>query len=234
MKSITNPKLVAIVGGSGAGKSWLTDRLQKVFGEKAGRLSLDEFYLDRAHLPARQRAKINYDHPRAIDWPRVEEFLHACRDGRACQRPHYDFKTHTRSVLSERWTPKPLVLIEGLWLLLRPAIRRLFDFAIYIDCPASLRLRRRLARDLVERGRTRASVRRQFETTVAPMHDLFVAPQAPWADVVLGQPLRDSEIHHLCDQLWALLTTSSLYPVWMREIFRAETRALFKPAPIHE
>jgi len=37
MRNSTTPRLVAIVGGSGAGKSWLTDRLQKVFGDKAAR-----------------------------------------------------------------------------------------------------------------------------------------------------------------------------------------------------
>ena len=66
------------------------------------------------------------------------------------------------------------------------------------------------------------------------MHDKFVAPQARWANVVLKQPLRDSEVHHLCDQLWGLLTASSLYPAWLQQLFRSETRALFKPAYIHE
>jgi len=234
MRSATTPRLVAIVGGSGAGKSWLTDRLQQVFGEKAARVSLDDFYLDRSRISPRRRARINYDHPRAIDWPCVEAFLQNCRAGRACRLPRYDFRTHTRRTVCETWHPKPLVLVEGLWLLGRPAVRCLFDFTIFIDCPPSLRLERRLARDLAERGRSRASITRQFRDTVAPMHDLFVSPQARWADVVLGQPLRDSEISHLCDQLWALLTTGSLYPAWMREIFRAETQALFKPAYTHD
>jgi uridine kinase len=234
MRSSTTPRLVAIVGGSGAGKSWLTDRLQKVFGEKAARLSLDDFYLDRSRVPARRRARINFDHPRAIDWRLVEQFLNNCRAGRVCRLPRYDLKTHTRRAVCESWHPKPLVLIEGLWLLLRPAIRRFFDFAIFIDCPAELRLQRRLARDRAERGRSRPSIQRQFRETVAPMHDLFVSPQAQWADVVLGQPMRDSEIHQLSDQLWSLLTTGSLYPAWMRETFRAETRALLKPVYLHE
>jgi uridine kinase len=110
----------------------------------------------------------------------------------------------------------------------------LFDFAIFLDCPAWLRLERRLARDQVERGRSGASIRRQFREMVAPMHDTFVAPQARWADVVLTQPMKDVEIHHLCDKIWRLLTSSSLFPVWLQEMFRAETRALFKPAYIHE
>lgn len=234
MSSPMTPRLVAIVGGSGAGKGWLTDRLQRVFGEKAARVSLDDFYLDRSHLAERHRARLNYDHPRAIDWALVGEFLRDCRANRVCRLPRYDFETHTRSVRSHAWHPKPLVLVEGLWLLLRPAIRRCFDFTIFVDSPAWLRLRRRLARDMAERGRSRASIQRQFRETVAPMHELFVSPQARWANVVLRQPLRDQDVHHLCDQLWALLTANSLYPAWMQEIFRSQTRALFKPTYLHE
>src|SRR5436309_2134486 len=105
----SKPRLVAIVGGSGAGKSWLTDRLQKVFGEKAARLCMDDFYQDRSYLAETQRARINYDHPRALDWPCLGEFLQDCRAGRACRRPRYDFQTHTRLNDFEKWHPKPLV-----------------------------------------------------------------------------------------------------------------------------
>src|SRR6266705_1630776 len=112
MNRTTAPKLVAIVGGSGAGKTWLTDRLRQIFGEKAERVSLDDFYLDRAALSAKRRALVNYDHPRAIDWALVEEFLRDCRAGRLCRLPRYDFKTHTRVTRWEWWRPKPLVLVE--------------------------------------------------------------------------------------------------------------------------
>ena len=215
-------RLVAIVGGSGAGKTWLTDRLERIFGEKAARLSLDDFYLDRSHLSAGRRALINYDHPRAMDWPAVEEVLQACRAGQSCRLPRYDFETHTRALRREIWRPQPLVLMEGLWLLLRPAIRSLFDLAIFVDCPAALRLQRRLNRDMAERGRCRASIQRQFRELVGPMHEMFVAPQARRADVILQQPLSDSEVHQLCDQLRALPATGSLYPGWTRDRFRAD------------
>ena len=76
------PKLVAIVGGSGAGKTWLADRLQQSFGKRAARLSLDDFYHDFSNLPHSRRTRVNFDHPRAIDWPRVETAL---RDSRSAE-----------------------------------------------------------------------------------------------------------------------------------------------------
>src|SRR5438876_8668707 len=62
------PIFVAIVGGSGSGKSWLAKRLQTRLGTMATRITLDDFYKDRSHLPPQRRAKVNFDHPAAINW----------------------------------------------------------------------------------------------------------------------------------------------------------------------
>src|SRR5882757_905449 len=96
MKTEYSPKLIAIVGGSGAGKTWLTGRLQRVFGSQAVRLSQDDFYRDLRHLAPTARAKINFDHPRTLDWPELETVLRDCRDGRVTKVPKYDFTTHAR------------------------------------------------------------------------------------------------------------------------------------------
>jgi uridine kinase len=193
------PKLIALVGGSGAGKSWLARQLQETLKLPSTSLSLDDFYRDQSHLAPSRRDRVNYDHPKAIDWPLAEAVLRRCRAGRAVRTPQYSFSTHTRLSKSKVLTPKPVILVDGLWLLWRPRLRRLFDLRIFLHCPACLRLERRLRRDLAGRGRDGRSVRRQFQETVAPMHRRFVAPQARWADLVLRQPLGRREVEHLAD-----------------------------------
>jgi uridine kinase len=195
------PVLIALVGGSGAGKSWLARQLQTTLKVPSARVSLDDFYRDQSHLPRPLRARVNFDHPRAIDWRLAEAMLRACRDGRAVQMPRYSFRTHTRLRKSQVLTPKPVILVDGLWLLWRERLRRLFDLRIFVHCPARLRLRRRLERDLAGRGRDESSVRRQFQETVAPMHKRFVAPQAAWADVVLRQPVGPKEVKRIAGQI---------------------------------
>src|SRR5258706_12698099 len=89
------PKIIAIVGGSGAGKTWLARRLQHAFGPQA-RLSQDAFYYDLGHLPPPARAQINFDHPRTIDWLAFATVLRGCRDGRLRPVPPYTLTPPTR------------------------------------------------------------------------------------------------------------------------------------------
>lgn len=201
----SSPLLVAIVGGSGSGKTWLAEKLRAALGSRAARLSLDDFYRDRSHLPLRRRGKINFDHPRAIDWTAVEKALNDLRAGRAARLPRYDFKTHSRLNPPDAFRPKRIVLMEGLWLLRRPSLRRMFAMKIFIDCPTRVRLRRRLARDLLSRGRTDRSVRKQFWATVQPMHARFVEPQRRWADSALRHNFGEREARRLAEQLSGLL-----------------------------
>src|SRR4051812_1957936 len=191
MMSPTTPvQLIAIVGGSGAGKGWMVERLRRVLGEHATHLQLDDFYRDRSHLPMSRRARINFDVPRAIDWAAAERVLRDCRAGQLTRIPSYDFATHRRITERERtnWAPRAFVLVDGLWLLRRPAMRHLFDLKIFLDTPTELRCTRRLARDVAERGYTRDAVEYQLRSAVVPMHDRYVEPQKKWADLILTQP----------------------------------------------
>lgn len=197
----SKPILVAIVGGSGSGKSWLAERLRIELGDDAGRLSQDDFYLDRSHLTPAQRARINYDHPRATDWAALERVLRALRNGKPVQSPQYDFKTHCRRDKTRLLKPKAFFLVEGLWLLRRPTIRRLFHLRLFRECPAKTRLGRRLKRDTRARARTAASVRDQFTKTVEPMHCRFVTTQTRWADLVLTRSLTKATIRRLAGRI---------------------------------
>src|SRR6185369_539026 len=106
-----------------------------------------------------------------------------------------------RSPAKNLLTHKPLVLVDGLWLLHRRSLRRVFGLKIFIDCPARTRRSRRVLRDLRSRGRTRASILEQLKNTVEPMHARFVAPQQKWADIVLRHNFGTPEIRRLAREL---------------------------------
>lgn len=186
--------LVAIVGGSGAGKTWLADRLETALGPRCGRVSLDDFYRDLSHLPPARRARVNFDHPRAIDWVLFRQVLEAIRRGRPVRLPRYDFVRHVRAGYRKAGRPPAVLLVDGLWLLRSPAVRRVFALRLFVDAPVALRKERRLERDRLERGRSGASIRRQFREHVQPMHARFVEPQRTRADRILGPKIHPSQI----------------------------------------
>lgn len=226
MNAVSSNQVIAIVGGSGSGKTWLVRQLCRVLGEHGGHLALDDFYRDRSHLAPARRARLNFDVPHAIDWAGAARVLRACRAGQPAEVPRYDFATHARLGAAQPWQPRPVVLVEGLWLLRSPELRPLFDLKIFLDTPADLRHRRRLARDTAERGYTAAAVRQRLATMVLPMHERYVEPQRRWADLILRQPYAEPEVQALADRLWALLGRTGALPCWMHETFRAELLSL--------
>jgi uridine kinase len=199
------PFLVSIAGGSGSGKTWLANKLLRGLAPYAVRVSLDDFYLDRSHLSLAHRARLNFDHPRAIDWHSIETVLEHLLAGRPARIPQYDFSTHSRVSRRKTLKPRRIILLEGLWLLRRPVIRRLTSVSLFLNCPARTRLRRRLARDLASRDRTRSSVRRQFEQTVEPMHKRYVAPQAGRADFLFQKAPGPREVRWMIGWLRGMM-----------------------------
>lgn len=197
-------KLIALTGGSGAGKSWLANQLHRRFDDEAITLSLDNFYRDFSHHELSDREKINFDHPDTIDWALFESVLRDLQNGETALVPHYDFVSHTRWSNGEWCSSRPFIFVEGLWLLSSPRIRELFNLRVFLDCPESLRWQRRLARDVKERGRTADSIREQFSNVVAPMHYRFVEVQKPWADLVIEQPISQTDLDRLDARIRAL------------------------------
>jgi uridine kinase len=196
-----DPLLVAIVGGSGSGKSWLAERLSAALVPGVSRVSLDDFYIDRSHLPSARRALINFDHPRSIDWNLFLGVLRQLKIRQSALAPIYDFCTHRRGAQWRRVAAEPVIIAEGLWLLRRPTLRSMFHLRVFVDCPARTRLERRLARDAATRGRSPESIRHQFRETVQPMHSKYVAPQRQLADVVLRPGFGAQEIEDLLSRL---------------------------------
>lgn len=195
------PRLVAIAGGSASGKTWLAQRLVEQLGTLATRVSLDDFYRDRTHLTLAERKKINFDHPRAIDWALFGSVLEQIREGRPCPVPRYDFVESNREPEPRLLNPVPLVLVDGLWPLVSAGLSTQYDLKVFVDCPPTERLARRLARDTVERAWPAEVVTRQFWEQVEPMHQRFVEPQRAVADEILDSPITVTTLQRLADRL---------------------------------
>ncbi len=192
---------IAVVGGSGSGKTWLARVLCEALGPGAARLSLDDFYRDLSHLDPARREEINFDDPAAIDWEAARDLMDKLSRGVEAGAPEYDFSTHTRLPRPRILTPPSFLVWDGLWLLHDPGMRERFLFSVFVDCDEAERVARRVERDVRERGRGAEAVRRQFQTQVRPMHERFVEPQRALADRVFESPAPPGRLAALKQEL---------------------------------
>jgi uridine kinase len=181
-----SPQVILVAGPSGAGKSALACALVKALGEqRCGRLALDDYYLDRVETPSARRSTINFDHPSAIDWEFFLKHLDSLSAGRFIEKPCYDFTSHTRSARTEIVHPLPIIVVDGIHAMGNDAIVKLAHLKVYVHGSREVCLARRLQRDVLERGRSEASVRKQFNETVWPMAEQFVLSKQGEADIVV-------------------------------------------------
>ncbi len=181
------PRVWGICGGTGSGKSTLVALLEAALPLGAvSVLHFDAYYRDMAHLPATTRAGLNFDHPDSLEAGLLADQIDALLAGRSVQMPVYDFSTHARLPRTDRVEPSGLIIVEGILIFAFPELRARFSHSVFLDVPEQVRLERRIARDMVARGRTEESVRRQFAATVGPMHREFVQPTAALASQVVA------------------------------------------------
>jgi uridine kinase len=181
-------KIVAITGGSGAGKTTLARALSRRLGEGAVVIAEDDYYHCSSTINNFDAATHNFDEPAAKEHDLLREHLALARSGEAFDKPIYDLVTHRRQPQVERIAHASALIVEGIHLLARADLRDMFDVKIYIDANEALRLGRRMIRDVEMRGRTPRSVLTQFFATVRPMHEQHIEPQRSFADIVLTCP----------------------------------------------
>lgn len=189
-------RIVAITGGSGSGKTTLARRIQLHYGSQSvSILSQDSYYIDRSATFDGDGGCVNYDHPDAIDFKLLESHLRDLIVGESIEHPIYDFATHRRLDEAVLFHPTPIVVLDGTLILSQERLRPLFYRSIFIECPDRVRLRRRLHRDVRERGRKPRGVITQFKNHVRPMHNEFVDPSKIFADVVYaGEEIMDIDL----------------------------------------
>ncbi|MEM8921232.1 MAG: uridine kinase [Pseudomonadota bacterium] len=189
------PYLIAITGGSGSGKTTLARVLTSRLGaERALLLGEDNYYRPRIDYgpeapgwtAAQMEQKINFDDPASKDMALFETHLRDLQAGRSIEQPIYDFATHDRvDGETRKLPPKPVIIVEGVHVLSDQALFDLFDLTVFVDTPDDLRLARRIARDVAERGRALDRVLAQYLNFVRAAHHRFTEPAKFRCDIVV-------------------------------------------------
>lgn len=178
--------IIGIAGGTGCGKTTVVNTILKELPEgEVGVISQDSYYKDTSHLSYDERVKINFDHPRSIDFELLEKHLKELKKGNSIDQPVYSFVKHNRTGDTINTKPRKVMIVEGILILSHAEIRDLFDIKIYVHADSDERLIRRLKRDITERGRDINEVLTRYQTTLKPMHQQFIEPMKEYADLII-------------------------------------------------
>lgn len=177
--------IIGIAGGTGSGKTTLTQKLLERFGENVSVVYHDNYYKRLDDMTYEQRCKVNYDHPDAFDTDLMVADLDKLRRGESVQCPVYDYTIHNRSDQTVEIKPTKVILVDGILIFENKELRERMDIKIFVDTDADVRILRRILRDVKERERSLDSVVTQYLTTVKPMHEQFVQPSRQYADIVV-------------------------------------------------
>ena len=178
--------IIGIAGGTGCGKTTVVNQILNELPEgEVGVISQDSYYKDTSHLSYEERVKINFDHPRSIDFDLLAEHLKDLKDEKPIHQPVYSFVKHNRTSDTIITHPRKVMIVEGILILTNPDLRDMFDIKIFVHADSDERLIRRLKRDIAERGRDLDEVLSRYQNTLKPMHEQFIEPMKEYADIII-------------------------------------------------
>ncbi|MBS7333920.1 MAG: uridine kinase [Weeksellaceae bacterium] len=178
--------VIGIAGGTGSGKTTVVNNiLRDLDTESVIVISQDNYYRDNHDMPLEERAKINFDHPRSIDFDLLKQHVRALKNGETIEQPVYSFITHTRTGETILTHPQSVIIVEGILVLTDAELRELFDVTIFVHADSDERLIRRARRDIQERGRDLDEVLTRYQETLKPMHQQFIEPSKNYADIII-------------------------------------------------
>ena len=148
-------------------------------------ISQDSYYNATDNLTYEERTKINFDHPKAIDFDLLIDHVKELKKGNTIKQPVYSFVAHNRLKETSTTLPKKVLIVEGILIFNNKELRDLFDIKIFVHADTDERLIRRVRRDINERGRDIDEVLHRYQHTLKPMHVQFIEPTKNFADIII-------------------------------------------------
>ncbi len=181
-----NTFIIGIAGGTGSGKTTVVNQIiNELPADEVCVISQDSYYNATGNLSYGERSKINFDHPRAIDFPLLTKHLEKLKDGKVIEQPIYSFVSHNRTKDTIKTHPRKVIIIEGILIFNSKELRNLCDIKVFVHADADERLIRRVKRDITERGRDINEVLSRYQSTLKPMHQQFIEPTKNYADIII-------------------------------------------------
>ena len=174
---------IGVAGDSGSGKTTFTGAIREIFGEDlVSSFSLDDYH--RYDRGERRNLGITPLSPDANRIDRIERDLESLKRGEGIEKPVYNHGTGTFDP-PVFFTPKKILILEGLHTLFTPELRGLLDFTLFVDPDEEVKQFWKMKRDTGDRGYRTDEVEGELEGRAADYRE-YIAPQRQFADAVIS------------------------------------------------
>ncbi|WP_348707112.1 uridine kinase [Tenacibaculum sp. 190524A02b] len=185
--------VIGIAGGTGSGKTTVVNQIiNELPPDEVCVISQDSYYKETDNLTYEERTRINFDHPRAIDFDLLVEHLRKLKSNEIIEQPIYSFVAHNRTKDTIKTHPRKVIIVEGILIFNSKELRDLCDIKVFVHADADERLIRRVRRDIKERGRDVEEVLTRYQDTLKPMHQQFIEPTKNYADIIIPNDRRNT------------------------------------------
>lgn len=182
--------IIGIAGLSGSGKTYSTTHLAAKFPAEILPISHDNYFKDVSKIGVDRWEKADYDNPQAYDNEALVSHLQKLLLGETVESFKYDFDKHERVHEEIELKPKPIIIVEGLFVMNIHEIRELCDLTVFLDANADIRFCRRLKRDMAERGIGDVEHVNwfidQYLNHIKPNQECIVLPEKRCANLVIN------------------------------------------------
>ena len=184
--------IIGISGSSGSGKSfvvkYLIDNLPK---DLISIVYQDNYYKKRGKKEKDTNGEYNFDLPTSFINEDLIADIKALRKGVSISRDEYNF--NNPKIISNKIivNPKPIIILEGLFLFNLPSLSKILDRKIFIDCETNLMIERRIKRDTKIRGYDKYDVLYKYENHVIPAYHKYILPYKKDVDLVIDNNKND-------------------------------------------
>ena len=119
--------------------------------------------------------------------------LNLLKNGDQVVREEYNFNNPNIDQKKVEVLPRPIIILEGLFIFNDHNISRLLDHKIFVNASINTMLKRRIKRDSILRGYDRFDVEYKFENHVIPAYKKYILPQRNKADFVVENDEIDND-----------------------------------------
>jgi uridine kinase len=182
-----NRIIIGISGCSASGKSFIVKYILDNLGEDiVSVLYQDNYYKKREQQVKDDKGNYNFDLPTSFHIDQLIDDIKKIKNGEVVIRNEYTFNNPDVIPKKIIVKPRPIVLVEGLFLFDNSDLSSLFDKKIFIDSQIETMIDRRIKRDYKIRGYDKDDVIYKFKNHVIPAYKKYIFPHKDYSDLIVN------------------------------------------------